>query len=195
MIVAPTPTGLIARATEILMQGGYRQITDAGGCWNTSTGRLFEDPYNVVGVVVLNTCSEILSSWPDLQESLVDVISRHVTAAEGKAWDGYLVLLTPGMAPSERAAIEGLRYDTSRLRKLVATGEDLSADAEVERVLRPLLPMKMGAVQLKQDSTLSMLPSLLKALNIPQPLTEALIKAYSDQASLMECLHEARGKL
>jgi len=61
----------------------------------------------------------------------VNVISENIGHAEWKAWDGYLVLLTPGLAPSEEANIEAVRYDTTRLRKLVATGEDLRNPTDV----------------------------------------------------------------
>ena len=37
------------------------------------------------------------------------------------------VLLTPGLAPSESEASSG-RYDTTRLRKLVATGDGLTSN-------------------------------------------------------------------
>ena len=189
---SPTPTGLLTKATSLLIDAGYERVTGVADAWDSSTSRLFEDDYNVVGIAVVDTCADLLQSWPDLQSSLAEVITEHIAATEGKAWDGYLVLLTTGVAPSERAALDAVRYDTSRLRKLVATGEDLTIDADVERVLRPLIPMKLDSGQLEVDSTFALLPELLAEQAIPTEETNALIKAFSEQASLMDRLHEVR---
>ena len=118
-----TSTDLIAIASQVLAGGGYQQIRGRFSEWDTSTSRLFEDEYNVVGLVVFDTCGELLRAWPDLQGSLVEVISRHVGQGESKSWDGYLVLLSPGFGASEDVAIEAIRYNTTRLRKLIGTGE------------------------------------------------------------------------
>ena len=120
-----TTTDLIAAAFQVLLEGGYGQINGRFPEWSTPTSRLFEDQYSVIGIAIFETCTELLRAWPDVQAVLVDVISRHVGSQESKSWDGYLVLLTPGLAPSESEAIEAVRYNTTRLRKLVATGDDL----------------------------------------------------------------------
>jgi hypothetical protein len=86
----------MAAASKMLSDGSYRQVTKGAEGWDTPTSRLFEDEYNVVGIAVFETCAELLQSWPDVQGSLVDVISQHIGREESKAWDGYLVLLSPG---------------------------------------------------------------------------------------------------
>jgi hypothetical protein len=86
-----TPTDLIASSTSVLAAGGYQPIREGFPEWNTTTTRLFEDKYNVVGIAVFTTTADLLQSWADLQGALVDVISRHVGQMENKAWDGYLV--------------------------------------------------------------------------------------------------------
>jgi len=154
---------------------------------------LFEDEYNVVGIAVFTTSSELLGSWADLQADLVDVISRHVGQSESKAWDGYLVLLTTGIAPSTDADIEMLRFDTTRLRKLVATGDDLSTAGDVERLLRPLLPLRIESESIDQNSALALLPQLLAEQGIKEETTKLLVKAFAEQESLMDALHRARG--
>lgn len=189
---SPTPTGLLAKATSLLTDAGYVAVTAKHADWSTQTSRVFEDKYNIVGLVVFPTCHELLASWLKLQESLVHFISRHVMATEGKAWDGYLVLLTPATVPSERIAVESIRYDTARLRKLVATGEELSSDSDVERVLRPLLPMPPSTGVTTSDSILSLLPSLLSEHQIPTQVTEELVAAFTARTSLMEGVHRAR---
>jgi hypothetical protein len=186
-----TATGLLAKATAVLGDGGYRLITEVSD-WASSTSRLFEDAYNIVGVVVFPTCGELLDSWPEQQESLVRLISQHVAANEGKAWDGYLVLLTPGSGPSERERLKAVQYDTTRLRKLVASGDDLASEGDVERVLRSLLPLAAPTVSLQHNSTLLLLPQLLAVEGIPEPITQAVVQAFSEQAPVMERLHEAR---
>ena len=189
---APTPTGLLAKASSLLTDAGYVAVTAKHADWATQTNRVYEDKYNIVGLVVFSTCNELLSNWVKLQESLVNLISRHVMATEGKAWDGYLVLLTPASAPSERTAIDAIRYDTSRLRKLVATGEELMADADVERVLRPLLPMPPMAGLAAMNSILTLLPALLAEQGIPTKVSEQLITSFTERAPLMEGVHLAR---
>ena len=164
MINSPTnftPTDLIAATSAVFTARGYQQISHRFQEWDTPTSRLFEDEYNVVGIAVFETCGELLRAWPDLQESLVDVISRHIGRGESKSWDGYLVLLTPADAASEHIEVEAVRYNTSRLRKLVATGDDLRSATAIERVLRPLLPLGQEQENLRQESALDLLPRLL----------------------------------
>lgn len=189
-----TPTDLIAAATQVLGDGGYHQIARRFEKWDTPSSRLFEDEYNIVGVVVFDTCGELLRAWPDLQGSLVDVISQHVGREESKAWDGYLVLLSPGVAPSEGTAIDAVRYDTTRLRKLVATSDDLRNPTDVERVLRPLLPLSQEQANLSQESALDLLPRLLVEQDIPTKTTQILVDAFREQSPLLERLHQARGE-
>jgi hypothetical protein len=189
-----TTTDLIAAASQVLLEGGYRQINGQFPEWGTPTSRLFEDEYSVVGIAIFETCKELLQTWPDAQALLVDVISRHVGSQESKSWDGYLVLLTPGLAPSESAALEAVRYDTTLLRKLVATGDDLKLLTDVERVLRPLLPLRPERTNLVQQSALDLLPRLLAAQQIPEEVTRVVVDAFRQQSPLLEQLHQQRGE-
>ena len=184
-----TATDMIASASQVLTAGGYQQIVGRFPQWETPTSRLFEDPYNVVGIVVFDTCSELIRAWAELQDSLVTVISKYVGQGEGKSWDGYLVLLTPGFAPLESADIESVRYNTTRLRKLVATGDDLPDLLAVDRVLRSLLPIGKEQTQLKQESSLDLLPELLSKQGIPKEITRIIVDAFRDQSPLLEKLH------
>lgn len=189
-----TTTDLIAAASQVLLEGGYRQISGRFPDWGTPTSRLFEDEYSIVGIAVFETCKELLQTWPDVQAALVDVISRHVGSQESKSWDGYLVLLTPGLAPSESEAIEAVRYNTTRLRKLVATGDELKLSTDVERVLRPLLPLGLERTSLGQESALDLLPRLLATHNISEEVTRVLVDAFRQQSPLVEQLHQQRGE-
>ncbi len=187
-----TSTELIAAAAQALTAGGYRQISKLFPEWDTPTSRLFEDPYTIVGVVVFDTCRELLSSWPDLQGSLVDVISRHVGRAEGKSGDGYLVLLTPALAPSETAEVEAVRYNTQRLRKLVATGDDFQNATDVYRALSPLLPLVQDGSELSGESALDLLPGLLAKQGIPAETTRVVLDAFREQVPIVERLHDQK---
>lgn len=122
------------------------------------------------------------------------MISAQVGHEEGKSWDGYLVLLTPGLAPSEDAGIEAVRYNTTRLRKLVATGDDLRSPTDVERVLRPLLPLGQEQASLSQGSALDLLPKLLADQGIPRETTQLLVDAFREQSPLLERLHQERSQ-
>lgn len=184
-----TPTDLIAAATDVLEAGGYHAIREGFPEWNTTSTRLFEDKYNVVGFAVFTTIAELVRSWADLQGGLTDVISRHVGLTENKAWDGYLVLLTTAIAPSTDVGIEDIRADTRRLRKLVATGEDLVAPGDVERLLRSLLPLRDPRVSFGQDAALDLLPGLLAELGINESTTRVLVKSFIEQEPLMDALH------
>ncbi|MGV3520300.1 hypothetical protein [Luteitalea sp.] len=185
-----TLTDMIAASSQVLTAAGYRQMAAPSTRWDSATSRLFEDEYNVVGVVVFGTCGELLQSWPDLQGSLVELISKHVSKGEAKSWDGYLVLLTSGVAPSEEAEIRAVRYDTARVRKIVATGEDLATVTDVGRVLRPLLPLSIDQTAMDNASALDVLPRLLAAEGIAQDTTRILIEAFREQSPLIERLHE-----
>jgi len=187
-----TPTDLIASSTSVLAAGGYQPIREGFPEWNTTTTRLFEDKYNVVGIAVFTTTADLLQSWADLQGALVDVISRHVGQMENKAWDGYLVLLTTAIAPASDANVEDIRSDTTRLRKLVATGEDLSAPGDVERLLRSLLPLRDPQGSIGQGTALDLLPELLEEQGINKSTTKVLVRSFIEQEPLMEALHRTR---
>lgn len=188
-----TPTDLFASATRLLEAGGYGQVREGVSDWGTASTRLFEDPYGVVGLAVFATCAELLESWPALQGSLVDVISRKIGSSESKAWDGYLVLLTPGPAPTDGLQVEDIRYDTTRLRKLVATAEDLSTPGDVERLLRPLLPLHTERGAVTTRSALDLLPAVLAQHNIPREITDALLQAFVQHKALIEPIHNLPG--
>ena len=190
-----TPNYLIAAASSILEAGGYQRITKGVPEWSTATTRLFEDEYNVVGVAAFQTCGQLVGAWSDLQGSLVEVISRRVGPSENKAWDGYLALMTGAFAPSEELEIEQLRYNTTRLRKLVLTGEDLSGPNDIDRLLGTLLPLRNPEATIKQTSVLAMLPDLMAQQGIGRGVTESIVRAFQDQKGLMEALHRSRGGL
>jgi hypothetical protein len=125
---------------------------------------------------------------------LVEVISQKIGHAESKAWDGYLVLLTPGMAPSGDLDIDTIRHDTSRLRKLVATGETLNTPGDVNRMLKALMPLADQEVFITSESTLDLLPDLLADHGVDRETTRVLVEAFTADEPLLERLHQHRSQ-
>lgn len=148
----------------------------------------------MVAIVVYETWDDLVARWSDAQAVLVDVISQHFSSSESKAWDGYLVLLTPSLMPSsgdgERRRIQ---YDTTRVRKIVASGTEIKGLVDVARVLLPLLPL--DDIQIGPDqSALAVLPNLLASKGIPADAAKALVAAFQQQEPLVETLHKRRSK-
>lgn len=185
-----TSSSLLAAATEILLQGGYRVREGSSVESRLSTERLFEDPYGVVSIVVHDTWQSLASTWRDGQARLVELISARVGPADAKAWEGYLVLLTPGIAATseERTVARRIRYDTSRVRKLVATGEEIRTTGDVERALASLLPLPNSEIRRDSRGVLETLPALLEESGIPAEITGRLVSAYERQTSLLAAL-------
>ncbi len=186
-----TTTDILAAASEYLTDGGYRRIdsVDLGKLAKTGA-RLFEDAYGIVAVVVYDTWRELSESWPEAQAALVEVISQYVGQSEAKAWDGYLVLCAPGVLASEaRFEPTEIRYNTSRVRKLVAAGDELRTLSDVERSLLPLLPLEADVELKDQESALEVLPELLSQRGLPQQAVRVVIQAFLEQLPILESLH------
>ncbi len=189
-----TATNILAATSESLIAGGYIRVTDELiPDWPTTNVRLFEDPYGIVAVVVYETWRDLSSGWVDAQGALVQIISGHVGGAEAKAWEGYLVLFTPGtLGREDRIEASEIRNDTFRVRKLVAGGDELKGLADVERALLPLLPLTTDIQTDDGDAVLDMLPELLSRKNISRNAVQVLSDAFSRQQPLVECLHAHR---
>ncbi len=189
-----TSTDILAAATDALCSSGYARVGDTRESAQTPSARLFEDPYGIVAVVVYETWEDLSSRWPDAQAWLVDVISKSMSSSEAKAWEGYLVLLTPSVVgTSAHTDADRIRYDTARVRKLVATGEELRNVGDVHRALLPLLALDDVGVG-KQESTLEMLPDLLSKKGHPRRAVLVVVNAFRDQLPILEKLHDYRSK-
>ena len=90
-------------------------------------------------------------------------------------------------AGSEPAA-QAIRYDTSRVRKLVATGDELSQLSDIERALLPVLPIQSEIAPEAETSALDVLPEILAQKGVSAEAAKSLIRAFSKQESLMDCL-------
>ncbi len=186
----------MAAASKVLEENGYQRVpTERLGQWATTNARVFEDDYGIVAVVAFETWADLAENWPDSQGGLVELMSRYMSSEDAKAWEGYLVLLTPSMpGPAVQLEINRIRYDTNRVRKLVATGDELTSLSEVERALLPLLPLQVATASILAESVLDLLPMLLSRRGIPEDMTDAAIRAYREQQPIMERLHRHRGQ-
>jgi hypothetical protein len=184
---------VLAEASSVLEAGGYR-IVDPPESWPTSA-RVFEDSYGIVALRVYDTWQQLIADWTDAQGRLVDLISTYVRRGEPKTWEGYLVLLTVGqIVDGEHQQMVDLRYDTNRVRKLVAAAEDLDSLADVRTALRPLLPLQIDEPESSGSGLLGRLPELLASQGIDREVTEIAIDAFSRNQSIMQRLHEVRGE-
>ena len=189
---------LLAGASNVLARAGYRQMSENRDKESfASNGRLFEDPYTVVAIVAFDTWGALTRGWADAQGKLVDLMASYVPERDAKTWDGYLVLMTSGSLPLDmRAEAHQIERDTGRVRKLVATGEDLRTIGDIERTLLPLLPVvTIANAPTVESDVLSMLPTLLSRRGISEEMTHTLVGAFIAQEPLLERLHEYRTKL
>ena len=182
-------TTLLASSAEFLTAAGYRLVaSEAARDWQTANSKLFEDPYSLVGVVVYDTWSELAEGWPDAQARLVDTMATRLRKTEPKTWDGYVVLLTPGYAGSNSRHVSLIRYDTTRVRKLVASGEDLRALGDVRRAILPLLPLLTVGLEPFRDM-LAVLKETLATRGIARDDAERVISAFSKNESILLALY------
>ncbi|SRR6266478_3442808 len=191
-----TSTDILAAASEALVLGGYRRIGESVSEKIAGTARIFKDPYSVAQLVVYETWTDLESNWTDAQAVLVELISKYVVSTEPKAWDGYLVLLTPSILPTaaREQAIQ-IKNNFNRVRKFLATGDELKTTSDVERLLLPLLPLAGDVPRGDQSSrVLDFLPEILSKRGIDRAAVETLVKAFAGHEPLLENLHRYLSK-
>ncbi len=184
-----TTTSILAEASRVLEDAGYQTASVSTGLFSRSLARIFEDHYGIVGVVAYDTWDALCSEWQDAQGALVDLMSEKLAAVEPKAWEGYLVLLTSASPPSGPAPKpHEIRLDTSRLRKFVATGEELKTLEDIRGALLPLLSLACTPGHDSEDDVLHLLPAVL-APEIEEGVTRRLVEAFRKNEPLLESLH------
>ena len=185
-----TTTTLIADAARVLEDSGFRTVDpSATGTWRATEARVYEDAYSVVCVAVYETWAALSSQWADDQANLVELISRHFARTEAKAWDGYLVLLTPSVVPAtERQEAIEIQRNTVHVRKLFAAGDELETVNPVHRTLLPLLPLEIQEAQ-RPVNVLHTLPPLLARHGVDEEASRVAIAAFLDQRPIAEAIH------
>ena len=183
---------LLFAAGKLLAESGYAEVDTQRGS-APDNARLFEGPYSIVTVAAFETWADLRDSWADYQALTAEAMTRHLTRNDPKAWDGYLVLLTPSVIPSDQTDVANeIRSNTSRLRKLLGTGEDIKSVSSVRKVLLPLLPISVVPAEAGSGSGLDALPRLLEKHNIPSDVTKQIVEAFKAQEPVMQRLHEYR---
>jgi hypothetical protein len=142
-------------------------------------------------LVVHETWASLVEGWGDDQARLVELISAYMTRADPKSREGYLVLLCPAAPPTEEAGrLQEIRYDITRVRKLIAAGDELTELADVERAILPLLPVRAPSELEPESSALDFLPDLLEEQGIDRADSESLVEAFREQRPLLEAIHK-----
>jgi hypothetical protein len=187
---ALTATSLSAAAHDVLERAGYK-VAATEGAWQTSWGRVYEDPYSIAAVSVFETWAGLQDQWLTLQSALAGLIAENFAKAEPKAWEGYLVLLTPSIVPTaSKAEATDIRRNTQHIRKLVGTGDEITTLRDVDRVLLPLLPLPEAEASDSSVNALSLLPAILSEQGIRRDAVDEVVRAFTSQQPLLERLHE-----
>lgn len=188
-----TTSVLLALASEVFTGHGFRVVRDLTDFAHSSDrGLLAEDEFSVVSVVTFETWQQLESEWLETQADLVELLARRLSRAAPKAWDGYLVLLCVGEPPS-RQAVSAIERDTTRVRKIVATGGMLRTSADVARVLDLLLPLNLPAGVMMLEGVLDSLPEVMKSSADPEAV-RVVIDAFKAMEPPLERLHTLRGE-
>lgn len=189
--ISLTPSAIVAEAERTLVQAGYSVSRGHSMKLPTIYHLLAEDLYGVVAILVFDTWADLYRNWPEAQGILVDLLSSKLTPDDPKAWDGYLVLLTLAQAsPSQLRECESIRYDTSRIRKLVFTANDLTTLRDVQTCLRSLLPLDVTEEISEPQSTLDLIPSLLAERGQEEEAVRVIIDAFRKNEPILQKLHE-----
>ena len=185
-----TLTTLVAAAGEILEAAGFRIAkSSTAGTWKAPEARVYEDAYSVACIAVYETWAALSSLWLDDQANLVELISKYFARTEAKAWDGYLVLLTPSIVPTyERQKAIEIQRNTLHVRKLFAAGDELETVGAVRRTLLPLLPFDIQETH-RPSNVLHSLPPLLASHGVDEEASKAAITAFLEQRPIIEAIH------
>ena len=185
-----TVTTLTAAADEVLARAGFARVpSSATGARSAKAARIYEDAYSVVCVATYETWAELSVGWVEDQANLVHLISEHFTRTDAKAWDGYLVLLTPSVIPgTERLHAISIRRNTLHLRKLLADGAELRSIDAVRGTLLPLLPLEEYDA-LEPRDVLDTLPPLLAQHGVDEAVAKVAIGAFRDRRPIIDAVH------
>jgi hypothetical protein len=182
-------TDLIALSGEFLEKAGYQQAESLA--LDDRRGRLYEDRFGTVCVAVFPTWQDLEGEWPDVYGELLEVVSENIPASDSKVWETYLVMLTPDLiSPAQESTATSIRYDMRRARKIVATGDELHHASDVERVLRPLLPLEPSALADGEESSLDLLSGLIASPSVPSAAVEVAVTAFKNGQAIVTSLHD-----
>lgn len=187
-----TTTALLAAAQSTLLEADFKLLnTDAADAWLSDRARLLQNRYSVAMLVTFETWENLVETWPDYQSATVEAMSQFLRQGEAKAADGYLVLLTPSAVPTgHTSGANQIRSDTSRLRKLLGTGDELRTISDVRKVLAPLLPLSIRPGDDLEESGLDALPRILQEHGVEAAATRTVVDAFKANEPIMPRLHD-----
>ena len=185
-----TVTNLAAATSDALHSAGFMKVsTNASDDWKAAVVRVYEDEYSIVCVAIYETWADLNSNWTFDQANLVDLMSRNIVRTDPKAWEGYLVLLTPSIVPSsEREQAIHIQRDTRHLRKLLADGGELNEIDDVTRLLLPLMPLEERGALISQN-ILDALPEVLSKRGVDKEIARVAIAAFRAQRPIIPEVH------
>jgi hypothetical protein len=191
-----TTTDMLSTARETLLANGFAEVTlyhlDR---IDLSNQGLYEDPYSLVAIVVFETWSDLFHEWTEAQASFVELVSEHISRDESKTWDCYLLLWTPDLVPRDKSEErQAIRYDTGRVRKLMASGAEIRELGDISTALLPLLPITESASASTEESVLDRIPAILESNELSQSTIRTVVDAFRKRESLVEALHNSGGE-
>jgi hypothetical protein len=102
------------------------------------------------------------------------------------------VLLTPATASEQWQEAQEIRQDTTRVRKLVGTGDDLRSLGDVATLVSSLLPIGTAeAVSDKTETIWSLVYQSLEKKGVSRNTIQNLVKSYEEQRNIMEALKDS----
>ncbi len=184
-----TTNTILALASEYLSSHGFRVSRDLGSTtFPIDRTLLAEDRLSVLALVIFDTWEQLEKEWGDAQAELVSIITKALSKATPKAWDGYLILICANSAPNA-ASISLIERDTTRVRKIVATSDSLQTSADVRQLIDPFLPLPTPNTDGNPSDILDALPDLLKP-GVPAPAMRAMLSAFKELEPLLESLSQ-----
>jgi hypothetical protein len=134
---------------------------------------LAETPYSFVGVVEIDGWEDLTERVSDLQAALTHTVEEVPSARD---WDLYLVIhvLKRPTNPVHQGVAGKLEADTRYTRKLVRVA---IAPAQLDRALRPLLPLRPAA-QFDLVEPLNEMRKELQELKLDDKIADAAVAAF-----------------
>lgn len=190
-----TLSAIIGQAKKTLEDNGYRVVrTSELQLTIHEFSLLAEDQFAIVAVSAYETVKELVDRWADIQADLVHYFDKRLSRADPKLWECYLILLSPSTpSSSQKDKIEQIRYDTREIRKIIVTGHDLETTKDVSDALLPVLPMEKIESLAENKSDLEELPFILAQHGADPESVRIVVRAFDQQGSIMQELHEHLG--
>lgn len=145
---------------------------------------LAENSDCVLAVAALVSVEAVVEAQASLAQALVQRVG--LAPESPKRWDAYLVLLTVGNIDDIHAEpLFDLAYDLSQVRRIVRSGVRPTV-ADVERALRPVLPLAGVDRDLNPSDVISALQARLVADGMDKAEVESLIAEFRSTAGDFE---------